>query len=371
MILGKEDDKCTGCGACASTCIKHCIVMKKDDEGFYYPEIDNNECINCNMCSNVCHLNTRTYKCTKINRYAGYSKDQEIRNEGSSGGLFGLIANYIKENGGIVYGATFSEDYRSLVHDSTKNIEMRRLLKSKYLESYLGNTFLKIKEDLEQDNIVLFCGTPCQVRGLINYLNVLNISYNKLICVDFLCHGVPSVDAYMSYLEYLEKKYKSKVQSVSFRSKKLGWETYCMYIEFKNGKHYLKTGISDPYYRFFFECTGFRKSCYRCRYVENSVADITLGDFWKERYDCSDKGVSYVSTNTFKGDNLINSLKDKIDWIQVKESEVNHLYSGHDYNGRIGSCYDFSFYKSSIIREVKDLILKNRLGRYLVKLKRG
>ena len=370
MIKGKDDDRCTGCGACASACPKQCISIKEDSEGFFYPDINAIQCVECNICSKVCHLNMKNIENESDQHYACYSNNSLTRESGSSGGLFKTIADFILEKGGIVYGAALSDDCRTLSHESTRNTALNKLLKSKYLESNIYKTFLRIQNDLEQNIDVLFCGTPCQVRGLVRYLDTLHISRQRLVCVDFLCHGVPSGKAYRSYIDYIETKYQSKVKEVQFRSKKLGWGTYCMYIEFVNGKQYIKTGVRDPYYRFFFECNNFRKSCYGCSLVEHSVADITLGDYWGQHFDCSDKGVSYVATHNQCGEKVLESIKKEIVCIPVSSSDVQKLYSGHDYKREAKLNYDFSKYKSSLVIFLKDLILKTRVGRILVYLKR-
>ena len=370
MILGKEDSKCTGCGACANACTQQCIDIVADDEGFLYPQIDSAKCIECNVCSNVCHLNKHNSKKDSGKSFGAYSTSTKIRNNGSSGGLFEIIANLVLGEDGIVYGAAFSDDFRKLYHISTEFIGLNKLLKSKYLESTLGNTFSNIKENLCAEKQVLFCGTPCQVRGLVSYLDAMHISKKNLICVDFLCHGVLSEKAYVNYVDFMEKKHKSKVKSLSFRSKKLGWKTYCMYIEFENGKHYIRTGINDPYYRMFFECGSFRKSCYGCNYVENSLADITLGDFWTQSFDQSDKGVSFITVHSDLGNSVFSRIMDKITSFPADNKMVQALYSTHDYKRNIVLDYDYSKYRTSGIRIAKELVLRTRIGRFFVNKKR-
>lgn len=366
MLSGRLKEKCTACGACVSACPQKCIMLEKDEEGFYYPKIDMDQCVNCSICSRVCHLYANIQPKTS-EYFAAYSKNQTIRLNGSSGGVFEELSTNVLSNNGVVYGAAFDSNYRAVKHVSTDNVEFSQLRKSKYLESFMGGTFHDIREQLNKGKSVLFCGTPCQVRGLCVYLNELGVRQDKLICVDFLCHGVPSVDAYNRYLYYLEKKYKSTVSEVGFRTKKLGWETYCMFVKFANGREYLKTGVEDPYYRMFFECKNFRKSCYGCTIVKNSSADITLGDLWGNNIEHTDKGVSFVSVNTDKGSILWKAILHSISFKKIDDVEARKHFSTHDYLRDEILNYDFNKYRFSVVRYIKGIVLKNRIGRNLVR----
>lgn len=52
--LFRDKMECCGCGACAAICVKHAIKMVKDEEGFFYPIIDQENCIRCYQCLQVC-----------------------------------------------------------------------------------------------------------------------------------------------------------------------------------------------------------------------------------------------------------------------------------------------------------------------------
>lgn len=56
-ILDNIDD-CTGCSACMNVCPQQCIKMCQNSEGFLYPQIDNDICINCNLCKKHVQLTT-------------------------------------------------------------------------------------------------------------------------------------------------------------------------------------------------------------------------------------------------------------------------------------------------------------------------
>lgn len=50
MIDIKDKKDCCGCGACYQACPKNCITMEADKEGFLYPKVQLDLCINCKIC---------------------------------------------------------------------------------------------------------------------------------------------------------------------------------------------------------------------------------------------------------------------------------------------------------------------------------
>lgn len=309
MRLASCED-CTGCGACASVCTKKCIQMKLGANGFFYPHISSKNCVECGLCTKNCHI-LYELDIPQFNKvyYQGWDPSETKRLEGSSGGAFGALAESILSFGGVVYGAAFSADKKTLSHQSTHNVRLVELKKSKYIESGMNLTIKHIHQDLANGLSVLFCGTPCQVYGI---RRVFGDKYENLILCDFLCHGVPSQMRYQQYLKELEDKYSSVVKEIGFRTKKYGWRTYCIVVDFENGKQYVKLANEDPYYKHYFQNINYRPSCYRCNRVKDSAADITLGDFWgvrKAGYYDDDKGISLIICNTEKGKQTVDSLK--------------------------------------------------------------
>ena len=361
-------DECTGCGACASVCAKGCITMGVGENGFYYPSINTATCINCGLCSKNCHvLNKPDSQRFERQYFCGWEASETKRFEGSSGGVFGAIAEEVLTCGGIVYGATLSPNKKKLYHISTNYVSLGELKKSKYLESDMGSTISLIRKDLKEDKKVLFCGTPCQVYGV---RKVLGYKPENLILCDFLCHGVPSQTRYQQYLNELEVIYDSHIKDIGFRTKKYGWKTYCIVVEFENGKKYVKLANEDPYYKQFFSNINLRHSCYTCNRVAKSVADITLGDFWgakKKGYKDDDKGISLIVCNTEKGQDIVNQLstlkKQKID-----ASDVYYAFAKRRIKERHTLIHDPFFERFNI--SIKDRLvcaaLKNRLLRNLI-----
>ena len=217
-----DKNRCTGCTACESICPKKCIKMKESSEGFLYPTINEEICIDCGLCIKTCPVNQIADGKNQIaDKYfikAGYIvriKDTDLISRCTSGGAFTAMANYVLDQKGIVYGAIY-DDSMNVIHQriSTKS-HVTRLPGSKYVQSDISGIFAKVQLDILDGYIVLFCGTPCQVAGLVAFLGK---KPSNLFLVDLVCHGVPSPKLWNKYLKYQEEKYGKLVYS-NFRSK--------------------------------------------------------------------------------------------------------------------------------------------------------
>ena len=306
-----DKKECSGCSSCFQKCPKNAIIMKENEEGFLYPIIDKDKCINCGLCSKVCPiLKNAKREGNDPKAFVMYNKNKEEILSSSSGGIFSVIANYVLENNGVVFGAAYDKELNvNHIKVSNKN-ELRLLRKSKYVQSNINNTYKMAEEELKNNKLVLFTGTPYQVDGLKSYLTY---NYENLITCDLVCHGVPSPKAFKNYLSYLEKMQNSKIESYDFRSKDiLDYEKLGKVI-YKNGSiQYLKIG-TDCYYNNFLVGNLFRESCYKCKYSNmNRVGDLTIGDFLgvhevqPNLYNRN--GISICIVNTNKGQELLNKL---------------------------------------------------------------
>lgn len=321
MFFHSTDKKeCSGCTACVHACPKHCIVMKQDEEGFYYPEIDKLSCSKCRICENVCPFTEPKYENSeKPEIYASYVKDVSQRQKSSSGGLFYAIANWVIMKGGIVYGAAFDDKFK-LIHIGVDNLkDLDKLRGSKYLQSYLGTAFLQIKKHLKLGKWVYFVGCGCQVAGLYAFLRK---KYDTLITSDLVCHGVPSQLMFDWHLDYLRKKENSEITFYSFRDLK-GWgvfESYSYDSKTRGkGERRLPTYYLSPYLYSFMYAFNYRYSCYSCKFARlPRQGDITLADYWgvKKHFPELDttKGMSLVLVNTCQGRFIWDSIKGSIEY---------------------------------------------------------
>ena len=320
-----EKNKCTGCTACMNICPKGAISMIEGEDGFKYPIIDQEKCINCGLCKKTCPvINTKENK--SLNKcYVAFNKDEETRLKSSSGGIFSLIANYILEQKGLVIGTAFN-DNNELKHIAIeKKKELPKLMGSKYLQSDLNNIFKYIKENIK-DKKILFVGTPCQIGGLKAFIKK---DYDNLICIDLICHGVPSPKLFKKYIEELEKE-NGKLINYNFRDNSTGWDTYSNTATFKN-KTITEDRKENNYMKLFLSDIALRQSCFNCNFkLGNKYSDITLGDFWgiknhyPEMYNKS--GVSAIIINTEKGNEI---FKEIINNLEYKECKLEEIVSGN------------------------------------------
>ncbi len=298
-------DKCTGCMACYNICPENAISMQEDNEGFYMPNIDQEHCTKCILCEKVCpeiNLYSKQKKSLIKKAYYGWHNNDDIRKKSSSGGAFTAMAENILSDGGVVFGAVYDANLNIVKHKSTDEVDLDSMRKSKYVQSYIGSSFQKVKFALSEGKNVLFVGTPCQIAGLENY-----IGYHKnLITCDFICHGVPSMKLLKDDFSILEKKYNSKVINFDFRPKVKTWSFDFFSMFFVSGKRKNIPWKFNSFFKAFNDNIILRKSCYRCNYSDSQhESDITIADYWGyRRYDekiFDNKGLSLILINTNKG----------------------------------------------------------------------
>lgn len=319
MIEILDKTKCCGCNACAQKCPKHCIHLIKNSEGFYYPQVDTQLCINCGLCEKVCPVINQNPPHQPKNVYAVKNKNTEIRLNSSSGGVFSLIAEKIIEEKGVVFGARYDDNW-NVVMDFAETLEdVKAFRNSKYVQCFVGDSYLHVEKFLKAGRKVLYSGTPCMIRALKLFLKR---DYDNLLTVDIVCHGVPSPGVWQDYLksvkEIIKVKYpnKPKISSINFRDKTNGWSlfSFAFSITESIGEHNTfierTTFYDNPFMRAFWRDLILRPSCYYCPVRDcKSGADLTIGDFWSislvdKQFD-DDKGVGVLLVHTDKGKSIL------------------------------------------------------------------
>lgn len=311
---------CCGCTACASICTHDAIAMTPDSLGFLYPKANPDQCINCGLCDKVCQFHKN------YNRYDNYdsplayqfrlSQDEQLK-KSQSGGAFFAIADKFIEDGGVVYGAAFTDTWRVTHQKANDDQTLSALRMSKYVQSDVRGIFPIIKEELRNGARVLFSGTACQVAGLKSCIPK-NLHVN-LFCIDLICHGVPSPKIWEDYLLYLQNKRKSKIVKACFRDKRFGWHGARESFLYENGKEEFRRTSNYLY----FSGLSMRESCSHCHYTNfQRVGDITVGDQWGISKDSpyeDDKGLSLVLVNSEKGKRLFENLQQIAEKITIEE----------------------------------------------------
>lgn len=322
-------DICVGCSACKSKCPKNCIDLKSNAEGFLYPQIDYNLCVKCGLCEQVCPvLCKKDVNNYEIKTYAVKSKDEQVRLNSSSGGAFYLFAKYVLDNQGVVFGSTFDENFK-VKHDFIENAaDLHKFQGSKYVQSDMGDNYVKAERFLKGGRFVLFSGTPCQIAGLKMYLGK---DYDNLIMLDFACHGVPSPLVWETYLNFLQKQYGAKIMDAKFRDKTYGWDDFALSVSFSTGERLCESHKTNDMMQVFIKNYCLRNACYDCQFKSvKRDSDITLCDFWgvKEVYpELYDKrGVSLIMINGLRGEDLFDKVKN-LAYVQKIDTDKGIKYN--------------------------------------------
>lgn len=327
---------CTGCKCCEAVCPKGAISFKSDCEGFAIPCIDENKCVDCHLCQKRCPQNLDLFHVDFQQIALGLTtREEELLKKSASGGVFSTLALSVIQNGGVVVGCAYDEQLvaRHVIVDNEN--ELPKLLSSKYVQSDTGGIFVKVKELLESGKFVFFSGTGCQIAALKSYLHR---AYDNLITADIICHGVPSPLLFKKYIEWLSKKYDSKVTYINYRSKKpKGWgqtlqiDTETGKTTGKNTKKHYVFGRCDPFYKAYLAGKLHRYACYKCRYNGTyRASDFTMGDFWNilKTYPhfYNYWGVSEVIVNTQQGYDF---LKKHISHFSILHTDIATLEAGN------------------------------------------
>lgn len=297
--------QCYGCMACKNICPKKCIENKRDENGFWYPYIIEEECVDCGLCYRTCPLNHKEE--IAVQKVYAVKANEDIRKESASGGMFTILSDYVLEQNGVIFGAAFDEEW-NLKHIKAVNQKERdRCRGSKYLQSNLGDTYKEIICALKEGKKVLFTGTPCQVAGVKSV-----IKHEDLILVDIICHGVASPKVFEGFVKYIEKTLGNKIKKISFRDKEYGWSNQLWSVEDDKGNKYKEAELKR-YKRVYYEHLAHRESCFNCQYASlERSGDITMGDYWGVNDSIpefnDEKGISLVWANTKKGQEILDSV---------------------------------------------------------------
>lgn len=318
VYSGKE--QCSGCSACYSVCPQKAISMKADEEGFLYPQIDQSACTNCKLCLKVCpFIEVGNYKYGKqIESYVAKHKSETVLKKSTSGGAFTAFSDTILNKNGIVYGADFDKNLKVIHKRAQTAVERNKMRLSKYVQSEMQDCFSQVKKDLENDDLVLFTGTPCQTAGIRSYIGDTELRKNLYIC-DVICHSIPSPLIWKKYKELLENEKGAKIKKIQFRSKKYDWGRK----NSNKGFLYSVKGSSEIYEddRFFELFIGrktiARPSCSKCPFTDiKRASDLTIADYFGiKKYDVEwydSLGVSLILVNSAKGKEIFEESAEKL-----------------------------------------------------------
>jgi coenzyme F420-reducing hydrogenase beta subunit len=363
------EDRCTGCYACYSACPVHAIIMDLNEEGFLVPFVNHDACRNCGLCQEYCPIMSSLSKdCSNPLFFAGWSKNEKIRLQSSSGGVFSEIAKSIIASGGVVFGAAFDQSF-ILRHFSVEREEELGILRgSKYVQSHIDNAYQEAISIAMEDKPILFCGTPCQIAALNRFLDRTHVheKHKEFYLCDFVCHGVPSELVFRAYLDSLTQLRNSDIMELSFRDKRISWDNYGSRVSFKDGSEYFKIHRNDSFMIGYLKNLYLRPICYECPFAKiPRTADITIGDFWgipKQLH--SPLGVSVVAMNNSRGNRLFSKLTGVYKVPVSIEDASRHnprLINGHLEKPSHRADF-FNLFRSSGYKKASDKYLENNFN---------
>ena len=351
--------QCCGCEACVQACPKQCISFEEDAEGFCYPLVDRETCIDCGLCESVCPMQNQEAERKPLEVYAAKNRDEQELLCSSSGGLFILFAKAVLKEGGVVFGAKFDSEWNVVHGYAETEDDVRAFMGSKYVQSRIGNSYKEARAFLKAGRKVLFTGTPCQIAALKRFLRK---DYDNLLTADVICHGVPSPKVWRMYLDEIKqnaRKGKNSVSSpltrnvseraarmngdvritgISFRDKRSGWKKYSFALTLaeasadgkKNTVSLSHIFNEDPYMQLFLRNLILRPSCYQCPAKNGkSQSDLTIADFWgiercHPEFD-DERGVGLMMVNSEKGKQAIQSLPLKLLEVTFEDAIASNL----------------------------------------------
>ena len=323
-MLNLSEIKCVGCTACVAVCSKKVITMRYNEEGFQYPFVENiDDCIECGLCEKVCPV----YNFKQENEFEqkgliAQILDEDIRRESASGGMFSAIALSVLDEGGVVYGAAYDDNFKVCHIGVCKKEDLWKLRNSKYVQSDLVGVFEDVKGYLDEGRKVCFSGTPCQIEGLVGYLRR---NYDNLLLVDVVCHGVSSPLIWNKYLETIDKYAPDKIY---FRWKHYGYKYSTMSLFNVNNDEIYYAGVeSDKMLRAYFSNNCDRDTCYSCIFKKRyRVSDFTIWDCFQPRFfDKSfddDRGTSGVLVHTSKAMKQLDKM--------IEENKIKYRFVSPD-----------------------------------------
>lgn len=344
-----EDDRCAGCFACYTICSTKAIKIQLNTFGFYVPQINSGRCSGCGKCLQYCPVYVAeknrqiTAEVFKVTAYGAWSNDDVIRLKSSSGGVFSELAIAVLQEGGVVFGAGWNNQV--LQHLAIDCIdELEKLRGSKYIPSYIGESYTEVVKYLESGKKVLFTGTPCQIAALQGL-----VKHKNLVTADLICHGVPSLLAFHKYI--ISKIGNKGIKEIIFRDKEYGWENYSIKMTTNDDQVYSSIFKYDPFLVGFLRNLYLNKICYNCPFSKlPRTGDITLGDYWGASEEIKDqKGISVILVNTIQGKAIIDKLvsENKITLINAELKTISER-NIRLINGR----YDIPPVREELLRQL-------------------
>jgi len=319
----KYKDYCVGCGLCKSefNCPKY------EEKGFIYYDISN---VDSEFLKNICPYSGNSQKYVDNNiwgdfheMYYGWSKDDKIRYEASSGGILTTMAIFLIEkkyvDGVIQVKASEENPISTEVVCSTSKSDVLKCMGSRYSNSSVLSCLNKI---VEKDKKYALIGRPCDILTIKNYQQYYKKYENIIYTMSFFCAGNPSDKANEKLINDMGIKNIEKCVKMNYRGN--GWPGYAIAKDNK-GKEY-KMRYAESWGNYLGR--DIRLMCKFCIDGCGAAADISCGDHWllnsnnKPIFD-ENNGRNLIFARTEKGNQLLlDALKEN--YIDIFQYDYNN-----------------------------------------------
>lgn len=274
--LDAYKEYCTGCGLCGSVCS---VGFEIDEKGFPQPSLEEKDTA---FCDSICQASGKLWEDQSGNIwgdykhvYFGWSEDEYIKQQASSGGVLTAMCLYLLEED-IVDGVIQTRKARAVPYAtetviSTTREDVLRCMGSRYS---ISSPLMDIKQIVELGKKYCFVGKPCDVYALKAYMKQdKELAEMIPFTMSFFCAGMPSVDAQKKLLTRLES---SDEQCADLRYRGDGWPGFATATNKDGEKHQI------TYDESWGKILGrdVRKACRFCIDGIGVFADIACGDAW-------------------------------------------------------------------------------------------
>ena len=372
---------CVGCGSCQ---VENNVKTLENDYGMYYPDIEDIGKLNSKVCpfsntssneiqiSNTLFKNIENIKFHKHighykGLYAGYVKDNNIREKATSGGITKWILYNLLKNEKIdgVIHVTRKKDSNKLFEYTiarTKEDIFNGSHSAYYTNNFsaIMNTILNEKDDKKY----AFIGVPCYCKSIRLLCEENTKLKNKIAVVIGILCGHMKTKNYAKFMAWESKLEPNKLTYVNFRKKN---NTTAIDYIFHGKDHskeanvrrkYLQGGnYNIPHMKY--------KACDFCEDVFGYCADVVLGDAWLPEHVKDPKGTNVVIVrndaiyNLLKSDELKLDILSENDIIKSQSSSYSHRIEEIGYRLYHESLKS-DWFPNKMIKPVKNLKNNNR-----------
>jgi coenzyme F420 hydrogenase subunit beta len=310
-----EGGLCTGCGICESLAPPGQVQMKMNEAGYLRPVVVTKlerqaEAQITKLCPGVrlehpaSSVRHDALLGPLLHARTGYSTSDEVRRNGSSGGVISALAIHLLKSGQVEFvaqiAASREDPLANELQMSTTPEDVIRAAGSRYAPSA---PLRSVRELLATGKRFAFIGKPCDVAALRRYAQTDPAIASQIpFMLSFMCAGVPSI---RGTYQVLEKLGADREQLVSFRYRGDGWPGNAKAVQ-KDGRSF-EMDYSTSWGTILNRHLQFR--CKICPDGTGEFADVTCADAWygKDGYpDFAEReGRSMVLSRTAAGEALV------------------------------------------------------------------